>query len=148
MAGMIPDDKIAEILDDPDLKAAAEEPSTQEQIKSGFEGAFAKVKDSLGDKWQDVRTIYTMAFDPEFTMEKKVKYVVIGALAYLISPIDLLPEKALGKLGLLDDVAVLLFALKYARPEIERYRVFVDERPAPAPEAAPETEPEAGPEMA
>jgi uncharacterized membrane protein YkvA (DUF1232 family) len=38
------------------------------------------------------------------------KLIVIGALVYLISPLDLLPDLALPFLGQLDDVAVLWLA--------------------------------------
>jgi uncharacterized membrane protein YkvA (DUF1232 family) len=38
--------------------------------------------------------------------------------------VDLIPERTFGPLGLADDVAVLYFVLKYAQPEIKRYREF------------------------
>lgn len=118
------DEKISQMFDNPEAEKIADQPSTMERIQADFEQSFAAVKDRLGDSWQDVRTIYEMATDDSFTMDKKMKIVVIGALAYLVSPVDLLPERVLGPIGLTDDVAVLYFALKYAQPEIERYRKF------------------------
>ena len=124
MSNMMSDENLAETFTSADAEQAANEPSTMDRIQADFEKAFESVKDRMGDSWEDVRTIYDMARDKSFTMETKVKVVVIGALAYLVSPTDLLPERVLGPIGLADDVAVLYFALKYARPEIERYRKF------------------------
>jgi len=124
MSSNMNDEKIAGMLSSPEAQAKVEDPSTLGGIQSGFEGAFGMVKDKLGSSWQDVRTLYQMAFDKDFQMDGKVKIVVIGALAYLVSPVDLLPERVFKGLGFADDVVVLLFALKYAQPEIERYRRF------------------------
>ncbi len=121
---MMSDENLSQMFDGPEVAEATTAPSTLDRIKADFEQSFAAVKDKLGDSWVDVRTIYDMATDDTFTMDKKIKVVAIGALAYLVSPVDLLPEKSLGPLGLVDDVAVLFFALKYAQPEIERYRAF------------------------
>jgi len=124
MSNKMSDENLAQMFTSEEAEQAVNEPSTMDRIQADFEKSFASVKDQLGDSWEDVRTIYDMARDNSFTMEKKVKIVVIGALAYLVSPVDLLPERVLGPIGLADDVAVLFFALKYARPEIERYRKF------------------------
>jgi uncharacterized membrane protein YkvA (DUF1232 family) len=115
-------DKIGEMLKG--FTAKASDPNTLKGIESGFGAAFAQVKDKLGDAWQDVQTIYNMAFDKSFDMKSETKIISIAALAYLISPIDLLPERFLGPLGLADDVAVLMFALNHAKPEIARYNAF------------------------
>ncbi|MEZ4417651.1 MAG: YkvA family protein [Gemmatimonadota bacterium] len=130
-------DQIKDMLESAEMKARVESKETLESIRAGFGPALEKVKDRLGDSWQDVRTIYEMAFDETFDMKKEVKYAAVGALAYLVSPVDLLPERYLGALGLADDVAVLVWALKYAQPEIERYRAH---RAAPGGEGvAPST---------
>lgn len=124
MSNPMSDENLAETFTSAGAEQVANEPSTMERIQADFERSFESVKDRLGDSWEDVRTIYDMARDKSFSMDTKVKVVVIGALAYLVSPNDLLPERVLGPIGLTDDVAVLFFALKYARPEIERYRMF------------------------
>ena len=115
-------DKIMEMLNG--MKDKVSDPKTLASIQSGFGDAFAQVKDKLGDSWEDAQAIYHMAFDGGFDMKAETKIAAIGALAYLVSPIDLIPERFLGPLGLADDVAVLMFALNYAKPEIERYRAF------------------------
>jgi uncharacterized membrane protein YkvA (DUF1232 family) len=39
------------------------------------------------------------------------KLIPFGAIAYVLSPLDLLPELALGPLGTLDDVGIIMLAL-------------------------------------
>jgi uncharacterized membrane protein YkvA (DUF1232 family) len=46
---------------------------------------------------------------------------------YLVVPIDLIPDP-IPVIGVADDIAVIVFAIRYARPEIERYRAFRAER--------------------
>lgn len=116
------DDTIRDLLTNPAMREKADSADTLARIQEGFGDSFEKVKDRLGDSWEDVQSLYHMAFDKTFDMKKEVKYAVVGALAYLVSPIDLIPDRIMGPLGLADDVAVLLFALNYAKPEVERYR--------------------------
>lgn len=47
--------------------------------------------------------------DPDVPQGKKVK--LISAIAYFISPIDLLPEAILGPIGYLDDLGVAAYVL-------------------------------------
>ena len=51
---------------------------------------------------------YTLQSDK---VSKKDKAIIIGALGYMISPIDVIPD-AIPIAGLTDDLAVLLFVLK------------------------------------
>jgi len=39
------------------------------------------------------------------------KLIPLGALIYVLSPVDLLPEIALGPVGALDDVGIIMLAL-------------------------------------
>ncbi len=116
--------QIEKVINSDAMKGVVENPSTMDRIKNEFENSFAMVKDKLGDAWEDVRAIYDMIMDKDFQVKKEVKYISIGALAYLISPIDLIPERVFGPLGLADDVAVLMWSLNYAKPEIQRYAEY------------------------
>lgn len=128
----ISDQTIDEVLHSKDMKAVVDEPSTERKIRLEFEKVFEQVKGLLGDTWEDVRTIYDMSFDKTFDMSKEARYITIGALAYLVSPIDLLPERVLGPLGLADDAAVLYWTLNRVRPEVERYRAFKADDSSPS----------------
>jgi len=61
-----------------------------------------------------------LAMDQEVPSSEKAK--IAGALAYFISPIDLLPELLFGPLGYLDDVALAAYVInsvmKNCDPEI------------------------------
>src|SRR5205814_9774129 len=50
-----------------------------------------------------------LMFDPRIPAAEKAK--LGGALAYFISPIDLVPEAVLGTAGYVDDVALAAYAL-------------------------------------
>ena len=58
---------------------------------------------------------YYCAFDPATPL--KAKAILIGALAYFILPIDMVPDAILG-LGFTDDMAVLLPAFNVVRTHI------------------------------
>ena len=102
-------------------------------------GNCCDVLDRLGPKWseflagkgqglktylEDLQLAYKMLRDPHFQMARQTKIVLIIALLYIISPIDLLPD-AIPLLGLVDDVLVAGYALRQASAELERYRQTV-----------------------
>lgn len=69
------------------------------------------------EAWHQARLIYALMLDPD--VPTYLKIIPFGALAYLVMPLDLIPDFALG-LGQLDDLTVLLVLSK----------VFVDLAPA------------------
>lgn len=58
---------------------------------------------------------YTLQSDK---MSVKDKAIIIGALGYLISPVDVMPD-AIPIVGLTDDLAVLIFVLKKIWSDID-----------------------------
>ena len=58
---------------------------------------------------------YTLQSDK---ISKKDKAMIIGALGYMISPLDVLPD-AIPIVGLTDDLAVLLYVLKKVWTEVD-----------------------------
>lgn len=58
---------------------------------------------------------YTLQSD---RVSKKDKAMIIGALGYMISPLDVMPD-AIPIVGLTDDLAVLLYVLKRVWTEID-----------------------------
>jgi uncharacterized membrane protein YkvA (DUF1232 family) len=74
-------------------------------------------KSKLGHKWKEYILIVPDIFyllvklvqDKDVPQGKKVK--LISAIAYFISPIDVLPEAILGPIGYLDDIAVAAYVL-------------------------------------
>lgn len=49
----------------------------------------------------------------------RAKVAIAGAVLWLLSPIDPLPETLLGPLGLLDDVAVLVALIRYVLDQVQ-----------------------------
>ena len=72
---------------------------------------------NMNHKWREYLLIVPDIFyllvklvqDPDVPQGKKVK--LITAIAYFISPIDLLPEAILGPIGYLDDLGVAAYVL-------------------------------------
>ncbi len=58
---------------------------------------------------------YTMQSDK---VSRKDKAIIIGALGYLISPLDVMPD-AIPIVGLSDDLAVLIYVLKMVWTDID-----------------------------
>jgi len=69
------------------------------------------------NKWSDYillapdifHLICKLSVDKNVPASKKIK--LVGAIAYFISPIDLMPEGLIGPIGYLDDVALAAFVL-------------------------------------
>lgn len=61
---------------------------------------------------EDVLAAFYCAFDPATPL--KVKGILLGALAYFIMPVDVIPDVLLG-LGFTDDMAVLYTAISMIR---------------------------------
>lgn len=53
--------------------------------------------------------------------------IFLAGLAYIISPIDLIPDYIIG-LGQLDDLAILGFALHYLERDLLKYKEWKDRR--------------------
>ena len=58
--------------------------------------------------WEHVMKLWTMVLDPK--SDKAVKALGIGALLYLISPIDAIPDM-IPVLGLTDDAGIIMYAV-------------------------------------
>jgi len=79
--------------------------------------AWLEKKSNSAYKWKEFIFIVPDIFylltklvrDPDVPQSKKIK--LISAIAYFISPIDVLPEAFLGPIGYLDDVAVAAYVL-------------------------------------
>lgn len=50
--------------------------------------------------------------------------LVVAALIYLITPIDLLPDLLAG--GLIDDISIILYIIKSVEKELRTYRAYLD----------------------
>lgn len=61
---------------------------------------------------------------------------LVGALVYFLMPLDAIPDPILA-LGFLDDIAVLRYALKYARKDLDAFKEWEAQQDALNPSAPP-----------
>ena len=118
---------IQEVLENPRVQAVAQQTENQARIQEHFEPKSEKLRSKLGAAWDDLRDAYRMSFDTNFKLEPKVRGVLLVALLYLVVPIDLIPDP-IPVVGIADDVALIVAAIRYAKPEIGRYRKLLAER--------------------
>jgi len=85
------------------------------RVEAGF---WPKVKRVLGrvSFVEDAVAAYYCARDPETPF--RVKAVLMGALAYFVLPLDVVPD-FLVAVGLVDDAAVIGYAFKYVSRYVE-----------------------------
>lgn len=101
----------------------AETPGVLESIGRQLDKSLAANQTGLKAYIDDLKLTYEMLKDPDFTLERRTRVVLIIALLYIVSPIDLIPD-AIPLIGLLDDILVAGFAIKQTSSELERYRAF------------------------
>ncbi len=89
------------------MALARDEAQVKEKFFPKLAGVLAKVPFA-----EDLVAAYFCAFDRATPV--KAKGILIGALAYFILPIDVVPDLVLG-LGFTDDLAVLLAAYNVVR---------------------------------
>lgn len=82
------------------------------------------LKKSERKSWyEEFKLLYQMIVDKEYIVDTKTKLVIAGALAYVIFPMDIIPD-FLPIVGWLDDAFVLGFTINSISEEIERYKAF------------------------
>jgi uncharacterized membrane protein YkvA (DUF1232 family) len=102
----------------------ANKPGTLERIGRTWDEFVATKGQGMKAYLADLQLAYKMLRDPHFQLDKQTKTVLIIALLYIISPIDLIPD-AIPFLGMVDDVLVAGYALRQVAAELERYRKTV-----------------------
>ena len=76
--------------------------------------------------WYYLGLLFSMLLDSfkgRYPLPKKTALLLIFAFLYLISPIDIIPD-VFPLIGLVDDVAVLVFSLSFIRGDLENYRAW------------------------
>lgn len=77
-----------------------------------------------GAKWyDDFVLLYDMVIDKEFELDRTTYMIIAGALAYVVLPIDIIPD-FIPVVGFIDDIFVLSMAMKSISDEIERFKAY------------------------
>ena len=113
--------QVEEVFKNSRLQAEAERPETLDRLGPKWREFLAGKGQGLKAYVDDLQLAYRMLRDPHFQIAKETKTVLIIALLYIVSPIDLIPD-AIPLLGLVEDVLVAGYALRQASAELERYR--------------------------
>ena len=85
-------------------------------------GEFAK-KHTAKEWHADFKLLFDMITDKNFSIDKHTYLAIAGALAYVIFPIDIIPDFILGT-GYIDDVFVVGIVMKRISEEIEQYKRY------------------------
>ncbi|MCR4949426.1 MAG: DUF1232 domain-containing protein [Treponema sp.] len=95
--------------------------STEKDLQELDSKLPAMKKGVIAKIWDKVLFLWEQAKSPEVPL--RLKLVIVGALLYLVLPIDVMPDTIPG-VGLLDDLSVLLTVFrevsKYALPKLEK----------------------------
>lgn len=95
-------------------------------LKKAFEKGNSR-KEALGEAWDKLRLFidFLKAYSSgEYRqVSKGTILTVFGAIIYFVSPLDLVPDFIVG-LGILDDAAVIGFAIKRISVELEEFKMW------------------------
>ena len=103
-------------------KALSRSQSMANDFNAKEAGEFAK-KHTNKEWYKDFKLLYDMITDSNFTIDSSTYIAVAGALAYVVFPIDIIPDFILG-VGYIDDVFVVGMVMKSISDEIERYKTY------------------------
>jgi uncharacterized membrane protein YkvA (DUF1232 family) len=82
-------------------------------------------KGSLGEVWEKLQLFFELIkayFKGEYRkVSKGTILTILGAIIYFVSPIDMVPDFIVG-IGILDDAAVIGFAIKKISVELEEFQ--------------------------
>ena len=101
-------------------KALSKAESLAEEFDPQEAEAFAQ-KHEDASWYDDFILLYRMVTDKNYSLDKKTYLTIAGALAYVVFPIDVIPD-FITFAGFLDDAFVLGFVIKSLSDEIDRYR--------------------------
>ena len=97
---------------------------TENDISDFIEEKKDDIPDKLKSLWEDFLLVYAMIKDHihgNFTVNKKALIIAVLAMAYVISPLDLIPD-FIPVAGFLDDAALFSYAINLISDEISRYK--------------------------
>ena len=71
---------------------------------------------------------YSMISSSAFKLMPKEMFTIIGALVYLVSPLDIIPD-FLVPFGFTDDISVVMLAAQQVSSAMKRFEVYKKENP-------------------
>jgi uncharacterized membrane protein YkvA (DUF1232 family) len=83
----------------------------------------SELPDFVSERLDRLETALAMLCDADWTLDARERSPMLGALAYLCDPEDIIPDDIPG-IGLLDDAVMIELAFRELRHEIEAYEDF------------------------
>lgn len=83
----------------------------------------AELPDFVAERLEKLENAISMLTDPDWQLEPDERSPMLGALAYLCDPEDIIPDDIPG-IGLLDDAVMIELAFRELHHEIEAYADF------------------------
>ena len=88
-----------------------------------------ELPDFVAERLERLENAIAMLTDPQWQLDPDERSPMLGALAYLCDPEDIIPDEIPG-IGLLDDAVMIELAFRELHHEIEAYSDFVKFRKA------------------
>lgn len=106
-----------------ELAAAKVTSDDEANVREKFLTALSKaVKKGADSKLVDgVKSLWAMLTDKDYIVAWETKAIIVAALGYFISPVDVVPDAVPGA-GWLDDAMVVAWALHTLEQELAEYR--------------------------
>lgn len=108
-----------------------EEPEKTEELIFRANKKAASKKNALQDVWDQLHLLFDLV-----TAWRKGEYrqlpkgsilMIIATIIYFVTPIDIVPDFLVG-LGILDDAAVIGFTLKQISSDLEKFKLWKEEK--------------------
>ena len=96
----------------------------RDKLAKEFDSKKAKefIENMKSKSWyEEFKLLYDMVTDNSYIISNKTKLVIMGALAYVIFPVDVIPD-FIPVIGWLDDMFVLNLTIDSIKEEIEAYK--------------------------
>jgi uncharacterized membrane protein YkvA (DUF1232 family) len=104
-------------------QAADVDQDDEDFVLDGYKAARAKAMDRGAAKslLDDVKTLWRMLTDPDYSIPWTTWAWIISALVYFISPVDIIPDVIPGA-GYIDDAAVVAWVVSLISDDIADFR--------------------------
>ncbi len=95
--------------------------STKNKLEHFWKNKKSYDEDTIKDKLKALSRMVPLILKGEYKAKKSNLILGVLAAVYALSPLDFIPEIALGPFGLLDDVIILGYGVKLIDKEVERF---------------------------
>lgn len=102
----------------------ASRPGSERQVLEEFDQTVENVSSIFSSLVEKVKILYEMIKNPDYKISSQTKILIVAALLYFVTPIDLVPD-FIPIIGWADDAALITLIFAYLHKEIESYQDFV-----------------------